>query len=90
MRVVLPNPDSPAAIRGRKEQIPSIHLDMILTDDHDCEVSAAFGDNSVPLRKRTSERRATDAMAWTDLVGQVRNTNTGRHFQRTRVEIATK
>lgn len=56
MSVVLPSPDSPAAIRGRKQWVPSIHGDTILTDNHDCEVSAAFGDNSVPLRKRTSEQ----------------------------------
>jgi len=57
MRVVLPSPDSPAATRGRKRCIPSVHKDIILTNDHNCEVGAAFGDNSVPLRKRTRERR---------------------------------
>lgn len=57
MRVVLPSPDSPAAIPGRKQWIPSIHMNIILTDNHDCEVSTTFGDDSVPLTKRTSERR---------------------------------
>ena len=57
MRVVLPSPDSPAAIHGRKRWTPSVHEDIILTDDHNCEVGAAFGDNSVPLRKRTREGR---------------------------------
>ena len=57
MRVVFPSPDSPAAIRGCKRWILSIHADIILTDDHNCEVGAAFGDDSVPLRKRTGEGR---------------------------------
>jgi hypothetical protein len=52
MRVVLPSPDSPTAMRGRKQWIPNIFVVIILTDDHNCEVSAAFGDDSVPLRKR--------------------------------------
>src|SRR5258708_34752442 len=57
MRVVLPSPDSPEAIPRRKRWFPSNHVNITLTDDHNCEVSTAFGDNSVPLRKRTSERR---------------------------------
>jgi len=57
MRVVLPSPDSPAAIEGRKRWTPSVHADIILTDDHNCEVGAAFGNDSVPLRKRTGEER---------------------------------
>lgn len=43
--------------RGRKRWTLSVHAEIILTDDHNGEVGAAFGDDSVPLRKRTGEGR---------------------------------
>lgn len=68
MRVVLPSPDSPATIHGHKRWVPSIHTYIILTDDHNCEVGAAFGDNSVPLRKRTV-RGGDDGLSGVDRPG---------------------
>ena len=54
----------------------SAGLGTILTDDHDCEVSATFGDNSVPLKPKVSGGGNGDELEGKYLVGQVCNTDT--------------